>query len=153
MEDSRLKLFVEAQLANKLHKNVEHEAEREEIRSPVQRLAAQLLGRHVDHRADHRAGARQAALLERRPADQGDHFGEPEIQDLRLAARRQEDVRRLEIAMNQAVGVRRIECIGEVHMCGGGDVTSGGRTQKVDRPPWGCIDISTPEVTYTVIVH
>jgi len=45
-------------------------------------------------------------------------LGEPEIQDLRIAPRRDEDVRRLDVAVDEAVGVRRVECVGDLRRPG-----------------------------------
>jgi hypothetical protein len=40
---------------------------------------------------------------------------QPEIQDLELAIWLDADIRRLEIAMNHAVAVRRVQCRGQLH--------------------------------------
>ena len=99
---------------------VQHDAEREEIRAGVELLAPHLLGRHVGHRADRppRAGQLMGRLY-------GGHSGlelrlllrqlrEPEIQDLRVATRSDEDVRRLDVAMDDPRTVRRVEGVGDL---------------------------------------
>ena len=42
----------------------------------------------------------------------GCDFGETEIENLRVSTLGDENVRRLDVAMNDALGVRRIQCIG-----------------------------------------
>ena len=41
-------------------------------------------------------------------------FGEAEVQDLHDAVRRDLDVRRLQVPMNDVLLVRRIECVGDL---------------------------------------
>src|SRR5436190_2201510 len=41
-------------------------------------------------------------------------LGEAEVEDLRVAAPRDEDVRRLDVAVRDAVGVRNVERIGDL---------------------------------------
>jgi hypothetical protein len=41
-------------------------------------------------------------------------LGEPEVQDLRVAPRRDEDVRRLDVPVDEAAGMRRIEGVGDL---------------------------------------
>ena len=66
----------------------------------VDRLAAGLLGRHVLRRAGHDAALRQAGVV--------DGAGQTEIGELDpLDAVLQQDVRRLDVAMHQALGVGR----------------------------------------------
>ncbi len=77
---------------------VQHDAERPDIGPHIAALADEMLGRHVGDGADRRAGARQ-----RRAAGQ---LGDAEVEDLHLAATREHDVRRLDVAMDD-VGVVR----------------------------------------------
>ena len=77
---------------------VEHDAERPDIGPHIAALADEMLRRHVGDGPDRRAGARQ-----RRAAGQ---LGDAEVEELHLAAPRQHDVRRLDVAMND-VGVVR----------------------------------------------
>ena len=102
---------------------VEHGAEGEEVGAGVERLAARLLGRHVRHGADGRAGARQvlsaiavgsAVLPGTRRSDARRVLGEAEVEDLGLAALRDEDVRRLDVAVHDAARVRGLEGIGDL---------------------------------------
>ena len=41
-------------------------------------------------------------------------FGQPEIQNLRLATLRYEDVRRLDVAVHDALRMSRVQCIGNL---------------------------------------
>ncbi len=97
---------------------VEHRAEREQVGARVGELSARLLGRHVGDRAER--GAREGEIVARRhrlelrgrrrdrpplPA----HLREAEVEDLRLPARRHPQVGRLDVAMHDALGVRRLE--------------------------------------------
>ena len=96
---------------------VEHRPEREQIRPRVRELPARLLRRHVRHRPHRRARARQLLRLHRRrrlrvlapgglrPLD----LRETEVQDLRLPARRHEDVGGLQVAVHDPLRVRRLE--------------------------------------------
>ena len=88
---------------------VQHHTERPKVRARVDGLPTGLLGRHVGHRADGNArvcdglGRASRGLFGRA----GSHRGEPEVEDLHLAAARHENVARLQIAMDDAGGVRR----------------------------------------------
>ena len=79
--------------------------------------AARLLRRHVGDGADGRAGVGQHPARRRGRRGfvgltRGD-LGDAEIHQLRLAARGQEHVRRLDVAMDDAERVGRVERIGE----------------------------------------
>ncbi len=85
---------------------VQHRAEREQVGPEIERLAAGLLGRHVGDRPDGGPGIRQVgghrrrielAHAHRRPMQ----FGQAEIEHLRPPLRRDHDVRRLDIAVDQ----------------------------------------------------
>ena len=89
---------------------VEHETEREDVRALVGRLAVDLLRGHVPRRAQDRPvlGERRLAFRpgrERRPAP-----GQTEVQHLHPGLRHQ-DVRGLEVAVDDAVAVRVLERI------------------------------------------
>ena len=89
---------------------VEHRAEGKEVGARIHRLAAHLLGGHVTHRAQHltRVGIGGAGPCRREPAiDRSSLFGQTEVEDLRAAIGRHEDVRGLQIAMHDAAGMRR----------------------------------------------
>ena len=64
-----------------------------------------LLGRHVGRSADGDAGARQRAGLSRP--------GDPEVGEIGLASRADQDVLRLDVAVDRAGRVRMIECVGD----------------------------------------
>ena len=63
-------------------------------------LAGGLLGAHVPHRADDVAGARQARIALK--------AGEAEVGDPQLAAAFDNKIRRLNVAMDDAIFVRRV---------------------------------------------
>ena len=77
---------------------VEHGAERVEVAAPVRCPTEGLLGRHVRDRPHHHALHRQARAAQRER--------EPEIAELGGAVLSQPDVRGLEIAVDDAAGVR-----------------------------------------------
>ena len=98
---------------------VEHDAEREQIASRVDPCAAHLLGRHVHHRPQRRSRAGEMRI----PGDRRDggcagddriELGETEVEQLGVSARGDEDVARLDIAMNDAGTVRGVERIGDL---------------------------------------
>ena len=88
---------------------VRDDAERPEIRPCVHRFAGGLFGRHVAGRAHRAAGARE---LRRRLAHLD--LREPEVEDFHLSRRRQHQVRRLEIAVDDAGGVCGVERVGHL---------------------------------------
>ena len=88
---------------------VEHAAERPDVGPLVDRLSARLLGAHVGRGPEDDAFAR-AADRDRRRLRQvrcrvvaGDRFREPEVEHLDHAVRRDLDVRRFQIAVNDAL--------------------------------------------------
>ncbi len=84
---------------------VEQHTERVEVATRIERLAADRLGRDVDRRADH--GAVRAAA---------EGVGDPEVeQHETLAARIDEHVRRLHVAMQDAARVQVCERATELH--------------------------------------
>ena len=83
----------------------------------IDHLAARLFGRHVgrrpeDHAALRRGGAQRRCISGVR--DRASHLGQPEVQDLGVAARADEDVCGLDIAVNDARAVRGIQRIGDL---------------------------------------
>jgi hypothetical protein len=100
------------------HHFVEHDAKREQIRSMVARFTAHLFWRHVPRRAQHRP--RIGLALERRRLGRvgirrrGHLTRETEVEDLHAAVAGDEDVRRLQIAMDDAAVVRGGESAGDL---------------------------------------
>ena len=100
---------------------VEHHAEGEKIGASVQRLATNLLRRHVGDRTHRGAGARQGVIrhggrhlgLGVRPRFRG-QLGEAEVEDLHIAALGDEDVGRLDVAMDDPGLVGSVERIGHL---------------------------------------
>ena len=101
---------------------IEHHPEGKKIRARVQFLGPDLLGGHVGHGAKHGAGAGEMVLrdfqswgsicgrrllLER-------ELGEAEIEKLGVAVEFDEDVGRLDVAMNHALGVRGGKGVGDL---------------------------------------
>ena len=72
----------------------------------ARRPAGEHVGREVGHRPDGRAGCRQVAGLRRVVG-----AGQPEVGELRPVGR-QHDVRRLDVAVNDAPGVEAGQPVG-----------------------------------------
>ena len=95
----------------------QHRAERPDVRALVHRSAARLLGRHVGGRAENHPDLRHRGRRERRRirrigtrAGRRVHrFREPEVEHLHRAVRADFDVRRLQVAMDDALLVRGFE--------------------------------------------
>jgi hypothetical protein len=102
---------------------VEHDAKRKKIGARVERLAEHLLGRHVSDRAH---GCARTGELRRVDADRGHgsgfvaaslcrhDFREAEVQNLRVAALCDENIGRLNVAVDDAVGVGGVERVGDL---------------------------------------
>jgi hypothetical protein len=82
-------------------KFVEHHAGRKNVRTAIDRLSHELLGRHVRGRAEHGTGLRILRRLDARDAEVG---------DFDLAIGPDDDIRRLDVAVNDAKIVGIIEC-------------------------------------------
>jgi hypothetical protein len=102
------------------HHFVQHTTEREETRTRIERLAANLFRRHVCHGPDSGSRIGDPGFRRQRRQTRGAGYGidlgalgEAEVEQLRTA-RCQEDVRRLDIAMDNARPVRAVQC---VHHC------------------------------------
>ena len=78
---------------------VQDHSQRVDVSRGIDRVAFDLLGRHVGRRADHAAGGGQPVLVV-------DQLGDSEVEDLGLAPVRDQDVVRLEVAMDDLVVVR-----------------------------------------------
>ena len=90
---------------------IQHHAEREDIRSRVQRLIPRLFRGHI-HRGSRQHTHSGQRIFLRRTAVRRDvlvayQLGQAKVEDLRAAVSSKEDIRRLDIAMNNAFGMRR----------------------------------------------
>ena len=97
---------------------VEHDAQREDVGPAVDGFAAHLLGRHVDHRA---GGGASRGHLSRVGLDLavGQRLGreelrDSEVEDLGVTAARDDDVRGLDVAVDDLLVVRGLERVGEL---------------------------------------
>jgi hypothetical protein len=90
---------------------VENAAEGPDVRTAVDRQSTRLLRTHVGWRAEHRAGlgATRRAIGVRSEIRQA--LRDAEVEDLDVAALRQRDVARFEIAVHDALLVRRGESV------------------------------------------
>ena len=103
---------------------VENRPEREQIGALVELLPARLLRRHVCHSPDSRPGSGQLLSLDGRgiePLTGGcrglaleRQLCQTKIHELRLATPCDEDIGRLDIAMDDLLGVSGVERIGEL---------------------------------------
>ena len=102
---------------------VQHDAKREQVRARIQFLAARLLRRHVGDGAhggaDHAREVLGTRLVDRSgqavAVRGGRELGQAEIEHLHLSAPGEEDVGRLDVAVEDALGMRRVEGIGHLH--------------------------------------
>ena len=124
IENNRRGIAVERRLARGHF--VEHRAEAEEIGARIEVLAARLFRRHVGNGADSRAGTGEQEIIGGRLSNavaRTDCFtdapgsgllGQSKIENFCLPAGRDEDIRGLDVAMNDAAGMGGIERIGEL---------------------------------------
>ena len=99
---------------------VDHDARGEEIGALIDVASQRLLGRHIRHRAQHRAGQRVFADrerdVERRLSRRRlEELREAEVQHLHLAAGGHDDVRALDVAVDDAAGVRLDQRVVDLH--------------------------------------
>lgn len=105
---------------------IQHHAERKHIAARIQGFASRLLGRHVGNGAYRRSRAGKQIL--RQGPGHGVvrlvtvwrrlsrfQLGQTEIQDLHLPGWRQENVARLDVAMQNALAVGRVQRICHLH--------------------------------------
>src|SRR5712691_1680095 len=102
---------------------VEYRTEAEQVRARIQRLSARLLGRHVSDRPDGRARAcepfRRGAGRGQRGSPGGlspavmfeGQLGKTEIENFDMAATGDKNVRRFDVAVDDALAVRRVESL------------------------------------------
>ena len=83
------------------HQLVEQRPEGVQVRAGVRRPPQRLFRRHVAHGADHHTGHREARTVE---CD-----GQPEVAEPGRAVRRQPDVRRLQVTVNDPAPVRVLQ--------------------------------------------
>ena len=97
---------------------VEDRAEAEDVGAVVDRFAAHLLGRHVADRAEDDAGRRAAAVERRRERLHGRRrsaeLGEAEVENLDAAVAGDEEVLGLQVAVDDALLVRRGQAAGDL---------------------------------------
>jgi hypothetical protein len=97
---------------------IDDAAECPDVRAFVDRLAARLLRAHVRGCAQNHAFARIADRERLREiggrSAVGRRLRQPEVEDFDDALRRDLDIRRLEIAVNDSFVVRRFECLGDL---------------------------------------
>ena len=95
---------------------VQHAPEAEDVRAVVDGLAAHLLGGHVAHGADHRPGVGLAPQrgrfgVARRRGRRAALAREAEVEDLEATVARDDQVLGLEVAVDDALLVRRREAL------------------------------------------
>src|ERR1700733_1333552 len=98
---------------------IEHHSEGEEVGTGIERLAAHLLWRHIHDRAQ--GGPRIGEMLHRLGVELfrarlrlREDFRQTEVENLRVSASCNEDICRLDVAMDDAFGVGRIQRIGDL---------------------------------------
>ena len=115
----RVRVAVERP-ASRDHLMQQH-ADRKQIRSRAYGFPSQLLGRHVCDGADHLAGScdeisRFRVGSRRRIVEA---MRNAEVQNLQQAGGRDEEIFRLEVAMDDATAMRRVEAAGDLRSNGG----------------------------------
>ena len=101
---------------------VQNRAEGKQIGSRIELSASHLLRGHVSYSSQHRPRTGQIFLEGCHPGlvwidDRGGrrhHFGQAEVENLGLASPRDKNVCGLDIAMNHAGSVGRVECVGDL---------------------------------------
>jgi hypothetical protein len=88
---------------------VKDRSEREDIRARINRTALGLLGRHVRRRAHDEARSRAQRRHSRLSGTGLNELGKSEVENLGTPVARDHDVGRLDIAMNDAACMRRVQ--------------------------------------------
>ena len=103
---------------------VQHQSQRKQIGASIELFRAHLLGRHIADGADRhsRAGEiriaieRRAAYRDRFAHSARDHlFREAEIEHFGLPALGDKNIGRLDVAMNNSLGVRCLQGVGHIN--------------------------------------
>ena len=89
---------------------------------PSSSLPAQLLGRHVGHSAHRGSGAGEVKAggvgnglgIAAGRAGGASNFCQPKVKNFGVSAIGHKNIRRLDVAMHDALGVRRIERVGHL---------------------------------------
>ena len=100
---------------------VEHDTETEDVAASIERFAAHLLGGHVGHRAHDGAGSAYQRFCRRLGVDHVrrlDYFCQTEIHHFGLPARRDDDVRGLDVAVDDSTCVRFCERVSHLRCDG-----------------------------------
>src|SRR5262249_42817390 len=98
----------------------QHAAERPDVRSRVRWQARRLLGTHVSDRAHNQTRVRLVECEGRQLADIGPRsiangcLGQPEVEDLYRSVARKFDIGRLQVAMHDALLMRRGYGVGDL---------------------------------------
>ena len=111
---------------------VDHGAERKQVAPRVHLFAPGLLGRHVGHRAERRSRHRQLVVgrHRRRGVRRLDQLRQAEVEDLHAALVADEDVSRLDVAVDDPLGVRRVQSISQLD----------GEIEHVGHRDWRALD-------------
>jgi len=123
-EDDRRTLATEGQLAS--GHLIEDGSKREQIGPCIQFSRPRLLRRHISDGAERRTRAGEVLFVNRsrhgirrcnliRRTDSGRNLCQPKIQNLGVTACGNEDVRRLDVAMNDTFGVGGVERVSDVN--------------------------------------
>ena len=117
-------------------REVEQAAERIDVRARVHAIAADLLGRDVVERADPVAGLGRPGRGER-------VLGEPEVGQIHVLLGAEQDVRGLDVAVDEPRRVRGVECRADL-----GDKPRGARRREPALAPHEAADVVPGDVAH-----